>query len=288
MRIKGIFATILSAILFGLTPLLTTMIYDYGATSMTVVFFRSLFVLPILAMIMYNQKISFQISRYDLKNVVLIAIFGSGLTTILLFSSYNYIDIGCATTLHFLYPVFVSLLCFFIYKQKISKHKQVALGLALIGALCFFDLSANAKPIGLFMAIASALTYAFYMVQLEKTRLAHENAYKVSFYLAVFITLETLACSIIFPIHFVMPWKAYGLFIVLAIMSSFLAVVLLQKGIQYLGSSTASLFCLFEPITSVFCGWLVLGEALTLSKILGCILILIALVIMSRKNKFEE
>ena len=64
MRIKGIFATILSAILFGLTPLLTTMIYDYGATSMTVVFFRSLFVLPILAIIMYNQKISFHISKF--------------------------------------------------------------------------------------------------------------------------------------------------------------------------------------------------------------------------------
>lgn len=288
MRIKGIFATILSAILFGLTPLLTTMIYGYGATSMTVVFFRSLFVLPILAMMMYNKKISFQISRYDSKNVALIAIFGSGLTTILLFSSYNYIDIGCATTLHFLYPVFVSLLCFFIYKQKISKHKQAALGLALIGALCFFDLSANAKPIGLFMAIASALTYAFYMVQLEKTRLAHENAYKVSFYLAVFITLETLVCSIVYPIRFIMPWQAYALLIVLAIMSSFLAVVLLQKGIQYLGSSTASLFCLFEPITSVVCGWLILGEALTLSKILGCILILIALMIMSRKNKCEE
>ena len=265
MRIKGIFATILSAILFGLTPLLTTMIYDYGATSMTVVFFRSLFVLPILAIIMYNQKISFHISKFDLKNVAIIAILGSGLTTILLFSSYNYIDIGCATTLHFLYPVFVSLLCFFIYKQKISKQKQVALGLALLGALCFFDLSANAKPIGLIMAIASA--------------------YKVSFYLAVFIAIETLVCSIIYPIHFVMPWEAYGLLIVLAIMSSFLAVVLLQKGIQYLGSSTASLFCLFEPITSVVCGWLILGEALTLSKIIGCALILIALIIMSRKNK---
>ena len=284
MRIKGIFATILSAILFGLTPLLTTMIYDYGATSMTVVFFRSLFVLPILAIIMYNQKISFHISKFDLKNVAIIAILGSGLTTILLFSSYNYIDIGCATTLHFLYPVFVSLLCFFIYKQKISKQKQVALGLALLGALCFFDLSANAKPIGLIMAIASAFTYAFYMVQLEKTRLAHENAYKVSFYLA-FIAIETLVCSIIYPIHFVMPWEVYGLLIVLAIMSSFLAVVLLQKGIQYLGSSTASLFCLFEPITSVVCGWLILGEALTLSKIIGCALILTALIIMSRKNK---
>lgn len=285
MRIKGIFATILSAILFGLTPLLTTMIYDYGATSMTVVFFRSLFVLPILAIIMYNQKISFHISKFDLKNVAIIAILGSGLTTILLFSSYNYIDIGCATTLHFLYPVFVSLLYFFIYKQKISKQKQVALGLALLGALCFFDLSANAKPIGLIMAIASAFTYAFYMVQLEKTRLAHENAYKVSFYLAVFIAIETLVCSIIYPIHFVMPWEVYGLLIVLAIMSSFLAVVLLQKGIQYLGSSTASLFCLFEPITSVVCGWLILGEALTLSKIIGCALILTALIIMSRKNK---
>ena len=285
MYTKGILYTVLSAVLFGITPLITTAVYGYGANSMTVVFYRSLFVIPMLAVIMKARGISFTISVRDLRNTGIIAVFGSGLTTILLFSSYTYIDVGCATTLHFLYPVFVSLLCFAVYHERLGRRKLLALGMAIVGALCFFDLTNTGSITGLIMAASSALTYAFYMVQLEKTRLSHQNAYKISFYLAIFILLETLVYHLLFsPIQFVLPWNAYLLILLLSLVSSFLAVVLLQKGIQKLGSSTASLFCLFEPFTSVICGVLFLQEALTPAKAAGCLIILTALIIMSREQ----
>lgn len=256
---------------------------------MTVVFYRSLFVIPMLAVIMKARGISFTISVRDLRNTGIIAVFGSGLTTILLFSSYAYIDVGCATTLHFLYPVFVSLLCFAVYHERLGRRKLLALGMAFVGALCFFDLTNAGSITGLIMAASSALTYAFYMVQLEKTRLSHQNAYKISFYLAIFILLETLVYHLLFSsIQFILPWNAYLLILLLSLVSSFLAVVLLQKGIQKLGSSTASLFCLFEPITSVICGVFFLQEALTPAKTAGCLIILTALIIMSREQKKKE
>ncbi|MFQ7538223.1 MAG: DMT family transporter, partial [Clostridium sp.] len=286
MYTKGILYTVLSAVLFGITPLITTAVYGYGANSMTVVFYRSLFVIPMLAVIMKARGISFTISVRDLRNTGIIAVFGSGLTTILLFSSYTYIDVGCATTLHFLYPVFVSLLCFAVYHERLGRRKLLALGMAFVGALCFFDLTNTGSITGLIMAASSALTYAFYMVQLEKTRLSHQNAYKISFYLAIFILLETLVYHLLFSsIQFILPWNAYLLILLLSLVSSFLAVVLLQKGIQKLGSSTASLFCLFEPITSVICGVFFLQEALTPAKAAGCLIILTALIIMSREQK---
>lgn len=289
MYTKGILYTVLSAVLFGITPLITTAVYGYGANSMTVVFYRSLFVIPMLAVIMKARGISFTISVRDLRNTGIIAVFGSGLTTILLFSSYAYIDVGCATTLHFLYPVFVSLLCFAVYHERLGRRKLLALGMAFVGALCFFDLTNAGSITGLIMAASSALTYAFYMVQLEKTRLSHQNAYKISFYLAIFILLETLVYHLLFSsIQFILPWNAYMLILLLSLVSSFLAVVLLQKGIQKLGSSTASLFCLFEPITSVICGVFFLQEALTPAKAAGCLIILAALIIMSREQKKKE
>ena len=289
MYTKGILYTVLSAVLFGITPLITTAVYGYGANSMTVVFYRSLFVIPMLAVIMKARGISFTISVRDLRNTGIIAVFGSGLTTILLFSSYAYIGVGCATTLHFLYPVFVSLLCFAVYHERLGRRKLLALGMAFVGALCFFDLTNAGSITGLIMAASSALTYAFYMVQLEKTRLSHQNAYKISFYLAIFILLETLVYHLLFSsIQFILPWNAYLLILLLSLVSSFLAVVLLQKGIQKLGSSTASLFCLFEPITSVICGVFFLQEALTPAKTAGCLIILTALIIMSREQKKKE
>lgn len=282
MQLKGIFYTMLSAVLFGITPILTTIIYGCGANAITVVFYRSLFVIPILYGIMQWKHISLQISAHDLKNIAIIAILGSGLTTILLFSSYAYIDVGTATTLHFLYPLAVSILCYFAYKEKLGKRKITSLALAALGTLCFFNFNHSRNITGVLLATSSAIAYAFYMVQLEKFHLTHLNAYKVSFYIAVFILLETIAYHVITPeIHLLLPIEAYALLIVLSIVSSFLAVILLQLGIKHLGSSTASLFCLFEPITSIICGYFVLHEQLTLLKIIGCGIILSALAFMS-------
>ena len=64
MHTKGILYTVLSAVLFGITPLITRAVYGYGANSMTVVFYRSLFVIPMLAAIMKGRHISFSISAH--------------------------------------------------------------------------------------------------------------------------------------------------------------------------------------------------------------------------------
>ena len=291
MQTKGILLTVLSAVCFGITPLLTTAVYSYGVNSITVVFFRQLFVLPVLYVIMKAKHIRIHMEQRDLINIGIIAILGSGLTTILLFTSYSYIDVGTATTLHFLYPICVSVLCFFFYKERLGRNKIIALCLAAIGTLCFFQIGNGTSITGLLLAASSALTYAFYMVQLEKTHLAHHNAFKISFYIAFFILLETIAYHICIPvIHLSLPLPAYGLLMVLSMVSSFIAVILLQLGIKYLGPSTASLFCLFEPVTSIICGKLFLNEQLTPIKMIGCLVILSALVIMtlSEQKKHKQ
>lgn len=282
MNVKGICCTIISAILFGITPLLTMFVYEAGANAVTVVFARSLFVLPILFLLMRKQNISLRITTRQARSLFCIAIFGSGLTTILLFTSYTMIDIGTATTLHFLYPIFVSILCFIVYKEPLGRKKQIALCLAGIGTLCFFEVSEKTQISGWLLATLSAFTYAYYMVGLEKRGLSHENPYKVSFYLALFVTFETSLYQYFGPsFQFDLPLYAYGFLMIIGIISSFLAVVLLQYGIRYLGSSTASIYCLLEPITSIVVGTLFLHEDFSYRKMIGCILIFIALLVMT-------
>lgn len=289
MKTKGVLFTIASAICFGITPLLATAIYALGANALTVVFYRSLLVLPILYGLMKVHHVSLSMAFLDVCKVAVIAIFGSGLTTILLFSSYTYIDVGTATTLHFLYPVIVSLFCLLLYHEHLGRAKLFALSLAFLGVLCFFDFTQMKHIIGILLALSSAITYAFYMVQMEKSGLSHHNAYQISFYLAIFIVIETLVYHCIQPqIHFLLPLSAYGLLVLLAILSSFLAVVLLQLGIKYLGSSTASLFCLFEPITSIICGTIFLHEELTLLKLIGCFIIFSSLILMSAAEQAKQ
>ena len=280
---KGYIYTALSAIIFGLMPLLTKIIIARGATSLTIPFFRVFYVTIVLFLVLKIKKIDFHLEKRDLLSVMLTSIFGSGLTIIILNESYNYVDTGIATSLHFLYPLFVAILCCFFYGEKIKKKQIISLSFALVGIICFMS-KGNGSLFGYLLAIASGLTYAFYLVKMDKTGLVKMNAFKLSFYLALFTTIEIFTMNLFMQdVVFKMDAIAYGLLLVLALSSSFLATVLLQKGVLLLGSTRASFICLLEPVTSMIVGILWLNEALTFNKGLGGLAIIISLIIFLKK-----
>lgn len=276
---KGYIYTALSAIIFGLMPLLTKIIIARGATSLTIPFFRVFYVTIVLFLVLKIKKIDFHLEKRDLLSIMLTSIFGSGLTIIILNESYNYVDTGIATSLHFLYPLFVAILCCFFYREKIKKKQIISLSFALVGIICFMS-KGNGSLFGYLLAIASGLTYAFYLVKMDKTGLVKMNALKLSFYLALFTTIEIFTMNLFMQdVVFKMDALSYGLLLVLALSSSFLATVLLQKGVLLLGSTRASFICLLGPVTSMIVGILWLNEALTLNKGLGGLVIIISLII---------
>lgn len=280
---KGYIYTALSAIIFGLMPLLTKIIIARGATSLTIAFFRVLYVTVVLFFVLKIKKIDLRLEKRDFLSAILTSIFGSGLTIIILNESYNYVDTGIATSLHFLYPLFVAILCCFFYGEKIKKKQIISLSFALVGIICFMS-KENGSLFGYFLAIASGLTYAFYLVKMDKTGLVKMNALKLSFYLALFTTIEIFTMNLFMQdVVFKMDAIAYGLLLVLALSSSFLATVLLQKGVLLLGSTRASFICLLEPVTSMIMGILWLNEALTFNKGLGGLAIIISLIIFLRE-----
>ena len=276
---KGYVYTALSAVIFGLMPLLTKIIIARGATSLTIAFFRVFYVTMVLFFVLKIKKIDLHLEKRELLSALFTSIFGSGLTIIILNESYNYVDTGIATSLHFLYPLFVAILCCFFYGEKIKKKQIISLSFALVGIICFMS-KGNGSLFGYFLAIASGFTYAFYLVKMDKTGLVKMNALKLSFYLALFTTIEIFTINLFMhDVVFKMDVIAYGLLLVLALSSSFLATVLLQEGVLLLGSTRASFICLLEPVTSMIMGILCLNEALTLNKGLGGLEIIISLII---------
>lgn len=280
---KGYIYTALSAIIFGLMPLLTKIIIARGATSLTIPFFRVFYVTIVLFFVLKIKKIDLHLEKRDLLSAILTSIFGSGITIIILNESYNYVDTGIATSLHFLYPLFVAILCCFFYGEKIKKKQIISLSFALVGIICFMS-KGNGSLFGYLLAIASGLTYAFYLVKMDKSGLVKMNALKLSFYLALFTTIEIFTMNLYMQeVVFKMDALSYGLLLVLALSSSFLATVLLQKGVLLLGSTRASFICLLEPVTSMIIGILWLNEALTFNKGLGGLAIIVSLIIFLKK-----
>ena len=292
MKAKGIAATVSSALLFGFTPIIASQTYTMGSNPETLTFYRNLFAIPMLLLVLLIQRVDMKLSKRTFGNLVIYGLLGCGVTTLTLYSAYSYVGVGTATTLHFLYPVFVALICFLVFKEHLGKQKVIALIIASIGIFFFIDPKGDvlASMPGIILAAGSGLTYAIYMVGMDKKGLKKLNPYKISFYIACVVSVAMLLYNIPTKhIVFALPPKALAYTFVVSLGTSFLGVVLLQLGIKYLSATTAAIFCLFEPVSSCVCSWLLLNEPFPAAKIIGCVVILGAVaVLMTAKNSPES
>ena len=284
MRTKGIIYVLISALIYGFTPVLCSMTYDMGNTPLTLTFFRSFFVLPVLAILMKKDHISMKITKNELGRVFVIALFGAVLTTLLLYSSYQYIAVGTATTLHFLYPLFVTLICHFIYRDSMRKTQIIALVISLIGVGFFINLNDLSAIQGIIMALISGFTFSIYLVGIEKFGVSDMHSYKLSFYIAMWVCICLIIVNVFTgQFNFNQPLLSYGLMVIVAILAQFVAVVMLKEGIAIIGSSLASMFSMAEPVSSVIFGAIFLSESITIMQIIGCVMIMIGVSMLLKK-----
>ena len=288
-RAKGIALVILSAVIFGITPTMAKYTYTNGSNPVMMTMFRSLLPIPIILAVLLIKKIPIKIPAKELGKISVIALIGSTVTSVMLNMSYNYIPVGMSTTLHFVYPTFVSVLCFLFYKEHIDRTKILALIISSAGILCFFQGGAGSSFVGILLALGSGLTYAFYMVSVDKWGIKDMHPMVFSLYTCLFVSAYTflygtMTNQVTFDLT---PLSCVYNFIV-AVSGSVGANAFLQVGIRYTGASTSAILSMFEPITSVACGVLILHESLSGIKLFGCTLILIAVYLLTRKRTVIE
>ncbi len=287
MTQKGIIYTLLSAVAFGLTPLVCDTAYQEGLTTETVIWIRNISILPLLYLIMHKTNATKKVTRKQLFHLIWIGICGITLTALLLFYSYHYILLGSATTIHFMYPLLISLFGFICFQEKIGKAECIALGISSIGILFFFE--KGGAMLGVILAFLSSITYAIYMLAIEKTGLKQLNAFTLTFYLAIVCAITIFIYgSINHTLQWSMSLKAFLCAVGVGLLSSFFAVYTLQKGIQYLGAAKASIYCMAEPMTSIIAEWLLLGVPMRMDRFIGCILILGAITFLVLHNMKKQ
>ena len=135
---KGILCTVLSALLFGFTPVLASYTYEMGSTPETLTFYRNAMAIPMALVILLVRRIPLKVSGVVLRDMLLIGILGRGVTTLMLYSSYSFVGIGTATTLHFMYPVFTALIGRVFFREKLSPKKILGMCLVTAGIAVFY------------------------------------------------------------------------------------------------------------------------------------------------------
>lgn len=290
-KLKGYLWGAIGGATYGMNPLFTLPLYQEGMNPISVLFFRYLFAIPILALMMKVTQVDFKISRKEIPPLVFMGIMFS-LCSLTLFQSYNYMDAGIASTILFLYPIIVALIMTFIFKEKISFITILCLLMATIGIGLLYkgEDGATLSIIGTILVIISALTYAIYIVGINRTRLKEMNTIKVTFYVLLFgWFLFAVQCFTNYGIQTppTEKWYLWGNLLALGLLPTAISLLTTTIAIQLIGSTPTAILGALEPATAIFFGITVFNESLTIRETCGLVLIIAAvcIVVVARNKK---
>lgn len=272
--VKGYILAIISAVIYGLMPLMAKYIYSDGVNSLTLVFLRNFLALPSLAVLTFAKHRTFKISLKELPKISLISFFGCCITPILLFSSYNYMATGIATVFHFVYPSLVVLIGIVFLKKKVPFSTTISVIMCFIGICLFYNPSAAFSLQGSAYALSSAVTFAIYVTMLSSHKLNTVTGLLLSFYIAVISSIITfLLCIATDSLKLPSTLNGWVLCAIFAFMVTTLAVVFFQQGALIIGGEKTSILSTLEPITGIIVGFVAFNEPVTISIAIGSLLV---------------
>ena len=276
--VRGYILGIVAAVSYGANPMFAIPLYGMGLSVASVLFYRYVGACMALALVMVLTGKSFRLPLRDVMFMV-----GEGVlfafSSLFLFMSYRYMDVGIATTLLFMTPVCVTLIMWLGYGETLTRLTVVSLCMAVAGIVCLYNPSGGtAGIIGIGLVCMSSLAYAIYMVAINKSRLRDVPGMTLTFYSLLFgsvvfvVNLDFLAD--LSPLQFT---PACLLNIAgIAIVPTVISLLAIALSVRDVGSVVVSLLGALEPVTGIVIGVCMFGERLSAINVVGVMLILVS------------
>jgi len=277
-KTKGFILGAIAAASYGMNPLFTLPLYSAGMSVDTVLFYRYSLAIVVLGIMMKMQKQSFAIKRVDVLPLCIMGLLFA-FSSLFLFMSYNYMDAGIASTILFVYPVLVAIIMAVVFKEKVSPITMFSIALAFVGIsmLCKSPGGQTLSLVGITFVFLSSLSYAIYIVGVNRSSLKDMPIAKLTFYVLLFglsvYVVRLQFCTELQVIPTPMLWINA---VSLAVFPTVISLVTMTKAIHYIGSTPTAILGALEPVTALFFGVLVFGEQLTPRIILGILMVITA------------
>lgn len=277
-KAKGYILGSIAAASYGMNPLFALPLYKAGMDPDSVLFFRYLFAIPLLGIMIKARGRSFKIQRKETFPLIIMGLLVA-LSSLTLFLSYNYMAAGIASTLLFVYPIMVALIMAMVFKEKLALQTIVCMLLALggIGLLYKSEDGSTLNLIGTLLFFASSLSYAIYIVGINQTSLKNVATLKVTFYVLLF-GLSLFVARLLYSGVLNTPdqWYLWANLLALAVFPTAISFLCTTGAIQYIGSTPTAILGALEPVTAIFFGIAVFGESLTVRESFGLVMIIVA------------
>ena len=285
-KLIGTLAGIAAAVCYGTNPLGALKLYAEGMQTNSVLFYRFGMAWIIISIVMLFRKESIKVTWQEFRTLT-----GLGLLFIIssltLYLSFHHMAAGVASTILFTYPVMTAVIMAVFFHERITWGTVLALLLSGAGVALLYwsDSAGTLSTVGVVLVLASALSYALYIILVNRGNL-QMSSFKINFYVLLYCTLGMVVYSLIAGLPLTLPQNATSWFYVgwLAVVPAIFALVLMVYAAKYVGSTATAILGALEPLTAVLIGIFVFGEPFTLNLALGIILILGAVVVIVKRR----
>lgn len=290
---------LLAACAFGSVTIFTVIATRAGASLASVLVWRYLLGAALLVLAAGGIRRAIVPSDRALR---LLLIAGGGQAFVAATSLYalRYLTAGTLSFLFYTYPAWVAVLAAARGWEKVDARKLIALALSLAGIAVMVGspTSASLHPVGLLLALGSAVAYAAYVPMLGRMREGLDPAAASAWvtlgatiwFLVTAVGGSALLAAFELPpdpwltVSAAMSTRAWLAVLGLAVFSTMFAFIAFLRGLAVLGPVRTAIVSTVEPFYTSLAGALLLGQSITPTTIAGGSLIAIAVVVLSRRS----
>ncbi len=255
---------------------------------------RYIFITVVMgAYIMVSDRKGFALDRSAIAIILAMGVIGTILNSVTYLKSMTLISLSLSSVLQYVAPFFVILISVPLLHERITRTKAVAVVGAFIGCVLCTGVLTDPGSLNLWEMFLGALSGFCFSIYIVGSRMLSVKGVSVStmlFYTALICSVG-LAPFCDLPGAFGLMASSVDVLLMVLGMGAFVTLlpfVLFNYSLTKIEAGKASILTYAEPLAATVIGFVVYGEGVGLDTATGLVMILLALILISRREKTPE
>lgn len=295
MSRAGTLLLLASAAAFGSMGIFGKLAYEEGANAGTVLACRFVIAAALLWSYVFATRQTTalrSIPRRDLLIALALGGIGYSAQAASYFVALDTLDASILTLLLYTFPAMVAIGAILLGRDTASWQTAAGIVLSFTG-IALVALAGGSGPldaVGVALGLTAAAVYSVYILSSEGVAERLSSLALTTWVCTGAALTMTVATTATGSVDLgAVSGAGFVWILAIALVSTIGAITLFFAGLPLVGPTAASILSTFEPVVAVTLAWLVLGEPLSIAKIVGAALVLAAvLVIRSRPAATPE
>ena len=267
-----------AGITYGTLGIFSTLFYDHGGSSFTLLVLRFCGGVLVFAAIALARRRPAP-SRRQALNAILLgpAQFAA---TLCLFVGFKHASPGLVVLLFYIYPLLVTVGAGFIFGEELGGRRGALLGIGIVGIALTVGVPESTSVTGILCGLGAGLFTAIFILGSRHVMTRGVDAFQ---FVALAYTGTSLAMLLAALVHGLgdlsRPALGYGLLVIAV--GTAVPALFFYSSIRLIGAGAAARLATIEPLTAVVLSYIVLHDSLSATQVVGGAVLLTSVVLLA-------